>query len=149
MKTLRKRNAIVGFGTQSARDALDSRIAATIVEQTATQVFMPNPRAAPEDYCDGFGLTAHELDLIRALPSHSHCFLVKHGNHSVVARLDLSSMPDMLTMLSGREATVRKLDQLRAQHGDAVEAWWPALIGTRYPGATAELLPFVMREAAE
>jgi len=148
MKTLRKRNAIVGFGTQSARDALDSRIAATIVEQTATQIFMPNPRAQAEDYCDGFGLTAHELDLIRALPNHSHCFLVKHGNHSVVARLDLSAMPDMLTMLSGREATVRKLDDLRAQLGDAPAAWWPALIGTRYPGAP-ELKPFGLREAAE
>lgn len=149
MKTLRKRNAIVGFGTQSARDALDSRIAATIVEQTATQIFMPNPRAAPEDYGDGFGLTAHELDLVRALPAHSHCFLVKHGNHSVVARLDLSSMPDLLTILSGRESTVRRLDELRASLGDDVATWWPALVGTRYPGATAELLPFAVREAAE
>lgn len=149
MKTLRKRNAIVGFGTQSARDALDSRIAATIVEQTATQIFMPNPRATAEDYGDGFGLTAHELDLIRALPAQSHAFLVKHGNHSVVARLDLSSMPDLLTMLSGREASVRRLDELRASLGDAPAAWWPALIGTRYPGATADLLPFAPREAAE
>ena len=149
MKTLRKRNAIVGFGTQSARDALDSRIAATIVEQTATQLFMPNPRAQAEDYCGGFGLTPHELDLVRALPAHSHCFLVKHGNHSVVARLDLSSMPDALTMLSGRESSVRRLDELRAQHGDAPAAWWPALIGTRYPGTTAEILPFTGREAAE
>lgn len=148
MKTLRKRNAIVGFGTQSARDALDSRIAATIVEQTATQIFMPNPRAQAEDYCEGFGLTAHELDLIRALPSHSHCFLVKHGNHSVVARLDLSSMPDLLTVLSGREASVRKLDGLRAQFGDAPAAWWPALVGTRFPGA-ADVPAFALREAAE
>ena len=61
LKTLRKRNALLGFATQSARDALDSRIATALVEQTATMVFMPNARARPEDYCDGFGLTAHEL----------------------------------------------------------------------------------------
>ena len=42
LKTLRKRNAIVGFATQSARDALDSRISAALVEQTATMIFMPN-----------------------------------------------------------------------------------------------------------
>ena len=136
MKTLRKRNAILGFGTQSARDALDSRISSAIIEQAATQIFMPNPRAQVEDYCDGFGLTMHELDLIRALPNASHAFLVKHGNHSVVARLDLSSMPDILTLLSGRESTVRQLDDLRLQHGDDVSAWWPHLIGTPYPDAT-------------
>jgi type IV secretion system protein VirB4 len=133
MKTLRKRNAILGFGTQSARDALDSRISSAIIEQAATQIFMPNPRAQAEDYCDGFGLTQHELDLIRALPPHARAFLVKHGNHSVVARLDLGSMPDILTVLSGREASVRHLDDLRAQYGDAPEAWWPHLTGSPWP----------------
>ena len=135
MKTLRKRNAILGFGTQSARDALDSRISTAIIEQAATQIFMPNPRAQVEDYCDGFGLTAHELDLIRALPPQARAFLVKHGNHSVVARLDLSAMPDILTVLSGREASVRMLDDLRLQYGDAPEAWWPHLTGQPWPDA--------------
>ncbi|MGA9657894.1 MAG: VirB4 family type IV secretion/conjugal transfer ATPase [Asticcacaulis sp.] len=134
MKTLRKRNAILGFGTQSARDALDSRISSAIIEQSATQIFMPNPRAQSEDYCDGFGLTQHELDLIRALPPQARAFLVKHGNHSVVARLDLGAMPEILTVLSGREASVRRLDELRAQYGDAPSDWWPHLLGQPYPG---------------
>ena len=133
MKTLRKRNAILGFGTQSARDALDSRISSAIIEQAATQIFMPNPRAQEEDYCIGFGLTLHELDLIRALPASSRAFLIKHGNHSVVARLDLGSMPDILTVLSGRESSVRQLDELRAQSGDAPADWWPHLLGQPYP----------------
>ena len=79
LKTLRKRNALVGFATQSARDALDSRISTALVEQTATMVFMPNSRARPEDYCDGFGLTTHEFALIRSLPAHSRCFLVRQA----------------------------------------------------------------------
>jgi type IV secretion system protein VirB4 len=133
MKTLRKRNAILGFGTQSARDALDSRISTAIIEQAATQIFMPNPRAQPEDYCDGFGLTLHELDLIRALPPHARAFLVKHGNHSVVARLDLGDMPDVLTVLSGREQSVRLLDDLRTRLGDDPAGWWEPLTGTLYP----------------
>ena len=138
MKTLRKRNAILGFGTQSASDALDSRISSAIIEQAATQIFMPNPRAQQEDYCEGFGLTLHELDLIRALPPHAHAFLVKHGNHSVVARLDLSAMPEILAVLSGRESTVRQLDDLRLQHGDNVRAWWPYLTGAAYPDGPAK-----------
>lgn len=135
MKTLRKRNAIVGFGTQSARDALDSSVSAAIIEQAATQIFMPNPRATAADYCEGFGLTEQELSLVQTLPQHARCFLVKRANASVVARLDLSSMPDMLIALSGRESSVRLLDELRRRHGDHPSAWWAELVDAPYPGA--------------
>jgi type IV secretion system protein VirB4 len=65
-KTLRKRNGVVGFATQSAQDALESRIASAIIEQAATQIFMANPKAQARDYCDGFGLTQHEFELVDA-----------------------------------------------------------------------------------
>jgi len=127
-KTIRKRNGIVGFCTQSAHDALESRISSAIIEQAATQIFMINPKAQEAEYCGGFGLTSHEFDLVRTLPDSSHCFLIKHGADSVVARLNLSGMPDLLKVLSGRESTVRQLDALRAVHGDAPEAWLPHLL---------------------
>jgi len=134
LKTLRKRNALVGFVTQSARDALDSRIATALVEQIATMIFMPNPRARAEDYCTGFGLSLHELEVIRTLPAHSRCFLVRQPDASVVVRLDLSGMPEVLTLLSGRESTVRKLDLLRGELGDAPAAWYGELTGAPWPG---------------
>ncbi|HZV08945.1 MAG TPA: VirB4 family type IV secretion/conjugal transfer ATPase, partial [Novosphingobium sp.] len=109
-------------------------IASAIVEQTATMIFTPNPRARPEDYCEGFGLSAHELELVRQLPAHSRCFLIRHANHSVVTRLDLGGEADILTVLSGREASVRRLDGLRARLGDAPAAWFEALTGTPWPG---------------
>lgn len=138
LKTLRKRNALVGFATQSARDALDSRISTALVEQTATLVFMPNARARPEDYCDGFGLTQHEFELIRSLPAHSRCFLVRQPDASVVVRLDLSNAPEVLTILSGREASVRRLDLLRAAVGDDPSAWFPALTNRPWPGKPSD-----------
>jgi len=127
-KTIRKRNGIVGFCTQSAQDALASQISSAIIEQAATQIFMINPKAREDDYCRGFGLTAHELDLVRRLPDSTHCFLIKHGNDSVVARLDLSGMDDILAVVSGRESSVRRLDDLRRAFGDAPEAWLPHLL---------------------
>jgi type IV secretion system protein VirB4 len=127
-KTIRKRNGIVGFATQSARDALDSRIAREIIEQAATQIFMVNPKANAEEYIGGFGLTTHELDLIRTLPDSAHCFLIKHGGESVVARLDLTGERDLLTILSGREKTVRLLDALREEKGDAPAGWMQSLL---------------------
>ncbi len=147
LKTLRKRNALVGFATQSARDALDSRISAALVEQTATMIFTPNPRARSEDYCTGFGLSAHELEVIRTLPAHSRCFLVRQADASVVVRLDLSGMADIITVLSGRETSVRRLDSLRAQYGDAPAAWYPALTGAAWPGEMGDVP--LWTEAAE
>ncbi|NVE94926.1 VirB4 family type IV secretion/conjugal transfer ATPase [Altererythrobacter lutimaris] len=151
LKTLRKRNALVGFATQSARDALDSRISTALVEQTATMIFMPNSRAKAEDYCDGFGLTEHEFDLIKSLPTHSRCFLVRQPDASVVVRLDLSGAPEVLTILSGRESAVRRLDLLREAVGDHPSDWYPALTGRAWPdvGHQDELDDYPYGHAAE
>jgi type IV secretion system protein VirB4 len=138
MKTIRKRNGVVGFATQSASDAIESKIAATIIEQSATQLFMSNPKAQASDYCGGFGLTAHELDLVRSLPEHLRCVLIKQGGTSVVARLDMGNMPDAITVLSGREASVRKLDELRRVHGDAPSEWLPMLLQAAQDGTLTQ-----------
>jgi type IV secretion system protein VirB4 len=122
-KTIRKRNGLVGFVTQSAQDALASRISAAIVEQAATHIFLPNARAQEADYVDGFGLSRHEFDLIRSLPDHAHCFLIKHGRESVVARLDLTGEAELLHVLSGRESAIRLLDEVRATTGDDPGDW--------------------------
>jgi len=135
MKTLRKRNAMIGFATQSAADALDSSIASAIVEQTATAIFMPNTKAREEHYCKGFGLSVQEFEFIRSLPAHSHCFLVRQANRSVVVRLDLNGMPDLLTVLSGRESSVRRLDDIRAAVGDDPAIWYPMLTRSPWPGS--------------
>ncbi len=127
-KTIRKRNGIVGFVTQNAEDALASRISSAIVEQAATQIFTANPKANEEDYVGGFGLTRHEFDLIRNLPDSSRCFLVKHGLESVVVRLNLAGEDDLLTILSGRERTVRLFDEIRTRTGDDPAMWIPELV---------------------
>lgn len=135
-KTIRKRNGVVGFCTQSASDALESRIAAAIIEQAATQIFLPNPKAKPADYIDGFGLTPHEFELVRALPDTSRCFLVKQSDHSAVARLDLHGLDTQLKVLAGTERSVRRLDQARAEAGDDPAAWMPLYLREASGGRT-------------
>ncbi|HEV2532775.1 VirB4 family type IV secretion system protein [Phenylobacterium sp.] len=122
-KTIRKRNGLVGFCTQSAADALESRIASAIIEQAATQIFFPNPKAKASDYVEGFGLSEHEFELIRTLPDTSRCFLIKQSDHSVVARLDLSGLTGELRVLAGTERAVRRLDRLRETLGDDPTEW--------------------------
>ncbi len=127
-KTIRKRGGIVGFATQSASDALESKIASAIVEQAGTQIFMANASAQADDYIDGFGLTRHEYELVRTIPETARAFLVKHGPDSVVVRLNLATEPDLLTVLSGRERTVRLLDDIRNEVGNSPDAWLPRLL---------------------
>ncbi len=127
-KTIRKRNGLVGFVTQSAEDALQSKIASAVVEQAATQIFMSNPKAQARDYVDGFGLSEHEFELVRTLPDSEHCFLIKHGRESVVARLNLSGENQLLAILSGRERIVRLLDEIRGRVGDKPSAWMGELL---------------------
>jgi type IV secretion system protein VirB4 len=128
LKTIRKRNGVLGFGSQSAQDALGSGIADSIVEQSPTQLWLPNPKASAEAYCKGWGLSGRELEWVRTLPDTSRCFLVKQGRESVVARLDLSGMDDLLCVLSGRQQTVARLDALRAELGDDPKDWMPRLL---------------------
>ena len=126
LKTIRKKNGVMVFGTQSPRDALLSPIAHTIVEQCPTQVFFPNPRGQAADYVDGFHLTEREFRLVREeLSTESRRFLVKQGHTAVVAELDLSGLEDHSPVLSGRSASIGLLDRIRAEVGDDPAAWMP------------------------
>ena len=124
LKTYRKQNAFMVFGTQSPADVLRSDISHTILEQCATKVFLPNPHAQARDYVDGFGLTDREYRLIREeLAPESRQFLVRQGLNSVVVELNLDGLSDELAILSGRTETVDLLDRLRPVHGDAYADW--------------------------
>ncbi|MEM7282685.1 MAG: VirB4 family type IV secretion/conjugal transfer ATPase, partial [Pseudomonadota bacterium] len=125
LNTIRKRNGLLGFGSQSARDALNSSISDAIIEQSPTQIFTPNIRADRAAYCDGFGLSDQEFTIIKELPEHSRCFLLKQRSHSVVARLDLTGLDSILAVLSGREESLALLDRIRAKVGGNPDQWLP------------------------
>ena len=132
LKTIRKKNGVMVFGTQSPRDALASPIAHTIVEQCPTQIFFPNARGQASDYVEGFHLTRTEFRLLREdLSTESRRFLIKQGHDAVVAELDLAGMHDELAILSGRTATVELLDRIRAEVGDDPAVWLPRFHETR------------------
>lgn len=124
LKTYRKQNAFMVFGTQSPADVLRSPIAHTILEQCATKIFLPNAHAMERDYVEGFGLTRREFSLVREeLAPESRQFLIKQGLNSVVAELRLDGLDDQIAVLSGRSDTVDLLDRVRAKHGDDPARW--------------------------
>ena len=124
LKTLRKLNGMVVFATQSVEDAVGSSISDTLIQQTATQIFLPNPKAT-EPYRKAFMLSEREFNLLKNTDPATRYFLVKQGKDVVVARIDLTGMDDIIHVLSGRAETVGLLDEIRAQVGDKVETWLP------------------------
>ena len=124
LKVLRKLNAIVIFATQSVEDASKSEISDTLIQQTATQIFLPNLKAT-DLYKSVFMLTEREYRLIKTTNPGSRYFLVKQGIDAVIAKLQLSGMDDVIDILSARSETVLLLDQIRAEVGDAPEEWLP------------------------
>lgn len=129
LKTIRKMNGIVGFGTQSAADVVRSELKNTIIEQTMTNIFFPNASADEASYRHAFGLSEKEFRFIKQADKASRTFLIKHAQDSIIARLDLSAMPDLVKVLSGRPDTIRECEELRTLHGDDPAAWLPHFCG--------------------
>ncbi|AZR86478.1 secretion system protein [Bordetella pertussis] len=112
--TIRKKNGLGVFSTQMPSSLLGARVAASLVQQCATEIYLPNPRADRAEYLDGFKCTETEYQLIRSMAEDSHLFLVKQGRQAVVAQLDLSGMDDELAILSGNARNLRCFEQALA-----------------------------------
>ncbi|MBM7073195.1 VirB4 family type IV secretion/conjugal transfer ATPase [Shewanella sp. 202IG2-18] len=125
-KTIRKQNGVMVYGTQSARDVLNSPIAHSLIEQCATLILMPNPKARREDYVDGLHLTEREFELIKTeLQPNSRQFIVKQGQSSSVNTLDLNGFDEELAVISGTTDKVALMTQLIEQVGDESNVWLP------------------------
>ena len=128
-KTIRKQNGLGIFATQSPEDALASDIAASLIEQTATMVLLPNPNASREDYIDGLKLTEAEYEVVVSLDERSRCFLVKQGHASNVCQLNLRGMDDALAVISASTDNIEVMHEVLAReaqrHGVVVDALRP------------------------
>lgn len=122
-KTIRKQNGFGVFMTQSPSDTLQSDIAKSLIEQTATFVFLPNPRADYDDYVNGFKLTPSEFALVKSLEESSRMFLIKQNNKASIAHLDLNDFRDEIKILSGTTYAVEELDVLRETYGNDPNDW--------------------------
>jgi type IV secretion system protein VirB4 len=124
LKVLRKLNTFIVFATQSVEDATKSSISDTLIQQTATQIFLPNLKAT-DVYRTAFLLTEREHHLIKTIDPGSRYFLIKQGVDAVIARIDLSGMSDIINILSGRADTVLILQEVLKEFGNDPDIWIP------------------------
>lgn len=127
-KTIRKQRGIMVFATQEPGDALQSDIAKTLVQQCATFILLPNPSADEKDYTEGFKLTETEFERVRGLGESSRRFLIKQGEASAVAELDLSGFDDELLVLSGTPDGADRVQGLVEMYGEDPAVWLPHFI---------------------
>ena len=125
--------------TQSPEDLASSRAGASLAREASTQVFFANQKAEWKDYVQ-FNVSEKEFLIIQKdLPAmEGHFFLLKQGNNSVVARLNLKGMDDDIAVLSANLARALLLDEIRSRVGDKLTDWLPRynyldrLLTTRY-----------------
>ncbi len=122
LKVLRKKNTFVIFATQSVEDASKSDISDTLVQQTSTQIFLPNLKAT-DPYKSVFMLSEREFTLVKTTDPGSRFFLVKQDNDGVIARINLSGMDDLISVLSARTETVAVLDEVIKEVGEDPNDW--------------------------
>lgn len=128
LPTWRKKNAFIVIGTQSPSSVVNSPIRNVIMDNIATQIYFANPQAKSEDYVDGLKLSESEFEMIRKNTPDSRLFLVKQEHDCVICRLNLSNLPEVLSVLSGNTKSVMLLDEVRLIVGDDPKKWIPLFL---------------------
>lgn len=131
LKTGRKMGEFILLISQSPADAIKSPIFNAIVEQTPTKIMLPNPDAEFKNN-DGsgyarVGLTEKEFDVLQKLGLSSRTFLIKQGNQSAFAMLDLYGFNNEIAILSSSKRNIILLDEITNRMGAKVPAneWLP------------------------
>jgi type IV secretion system protein VirB4 len=129
LKTGRRRDEFIVLVTQSPEDVIASPLLPTILQQTPTKIYLPNPDAEYKTNDGGgysrFGLTMKEFQKLKKLGLQSRMFLVKQGSQSNIAKLDLNGMGDDIAVLAMAAEDFPVLEAAKAQAGAHPDQWVP------------------------
>ncbi|HYF98322.1 MAG TPA: hypothetical protein VD770_05005, partial [Coxiellaceae bacterium] len=123
--TWRKRNAFLVFASQLPDKVAASSLGPALIQGSATNIFLANPKAQEADYCDSFKLSQREFELIRSTPIQSRYFLMKQGHEAAMTRFNLQGLEHYLKVLSGNDRSVQRCTELRNQFVDDPACWIP------------------------
>ncbi|MES2677798.1 MAG: hypothetical protein V4612_05760 [Pseudomonadota bacterium] len=121
---LRKKNCMVIFATESIKDISQSNITTKIHHNIATQIFLPDPNPT-EYYKNVFGLNDNEFNLLSAMSTLDHHFLLKYNDDSIVASLDLSDLGDDIAVLSSNPKSLLAMEMAIKECGEIAKDWLP------------------------
>lgn len=102
---IRRKNGIVIFVTPDAKYLYTETD--SIQKQTATKLFLPNREANYHDYVEQLGLTQAEFEFIRHTSAHTRQFLIRRGNESIKAIVDLSPVAQFIPIFSSNSRSIQ------------------------------------------
>lgn len=128
LPTIRKANGHFIFMTQSPKTLIQSPVACTILDNIHTVIAFPNPNADRETYINHLSLTETQFEFIKETSTHTRLFLCKQDQTAQVCRLDLSSVPDLIRVLSANETSNQVLDDLILNENTNPHVWLPLFL---------------------
>lgn len=127
--TWRKLNGFVVFGTQLPTQLARSPLGPILIQNAATQLFLPNPDARRDEYQQFFHLTDRELSCLKALTPTSRQFLLKQGHRSCVLTFPMHHMSTFLPVLSASQLHLIRAKNLWQTKEDN-DQWLSAFLET-------------------
>jgi type IV secretion system protein VirB4 len=120
---IRKKDGFLVLAAQYPRQFLDSPLAAALVSQPATMIFLADPKADMNDLVRCFKLTVSEVNLIRGLGKRQA--LLRQGTTSTVIDLTLTGFEDEIAVLSGNTVTSMLCQRVIDEVGPDPDRWLP------------------------
>lgn len=143
LKTGRRRDEFIVLVTQSPEDAIKDPLFPTILQQTPTKIYLPNPDAEYKTE-DGLGyhrfLSKKEFSKLRGLGLQSRKFLVKQGSQASIAKLDLNGMGDDIAVLAMAQDDFPILEEAKRRAGNHPDAWVPVFKELRAAGRSKKIV---------
>lgn len=124
-RTIRKQDGIIGLDTQNAEDIASSHLGQQFLNQFPTAFILPNSKARADVYIDKLGLTPREFDLVRTGGVGDGSVLIKKGNESIMAKMNLTGMDNMLSVLSASTDNVMICRECIREFGTDPKEWLP------------------------
>lgn len=125
LPSLRKKNVYMIFATQSPGTVANSSLRDELISGSATNIFLPNPKASLDDYCGAFKLSQREYDFIKNTPLQTRQFIIKQGRESSICRLDLSGLEQYAAVLAANQPSLNVFDRIIEKTGDDPDMWLP------------------------
>lgn len=101
LRTIRKKNGILLLTSQAPNDFYEN-VSPVIMQQIATQIFLPNPEGSKELYCGQLNFSEAEFGLFKSLAPTDRACLIKTQKSSVFCSINMGKMRE-IDVLSGNE----------------------------------------------
>ncbi len=126
LQRVRKKNAIVVMAQESVDDISNSHITDLLMKEISTSFYLAN-ESVRDIYKKIFRLNKEECKMLDSIKNESRHFLLKHGNDSLVAQLDLQDLLDAVLILSSDKEAVEHWQEIKEHTGNKLEEWFPKL----------------------